>query len=424
MKGFVKDYIENYKAEEYKGKDPTYDAYKQIMQCYSTSAVPVLTTLAEKFGVFDHWFCAVPSQTWCNRAFWNAGTSWGRVLNGPSLAWAADSIGKTIFNQISESGWRSPLNWRVYSANPGVALTSLIHLAALSPFHPFIPNPLRFPKLIPNPWNHFFGFGRFLKDCAAGKLKAYSFVEPRFIKPHNDMHPSTPHSIYDKDKDGVGSVLLGELLVWKVYNAIKNSPQAQKTLLIITFDEHGGCFDHVPPPSVTAPHLPSKLYNLEDDFDFQRLGIRVPTIMVSSHIAENTVVNTPMHHGSFMKTVGKKWEKMVPGKFPPLTARVASAPEFTQVFTSAAARPVADWPEIPKPVISKEFWMTDFSQFPLSNLQRSILEAASTLPQATELRKRGVALRDTATINTVGEALEHLREIPGLTPEEPLNTLQ
>ena len=94
MEGFVADYIENYKAAEVPGQDPTYDAppadfpwtgYKQIMQCYPTSAVPVVTTLATEFGVFDHWFCAVPSETWCNRTFWNAGTSWGFVINPPEF---------------------------------------------------------------------------------------------------------------------------------------------------------------------------------------------------------------------------------------------------------------------------------------------------------------------------------------------------
>jgi len=428
MNGFVMDYIENYKAEEEKGKDPTYEAppsefpwtgYKQIMQCYPTSAVPVLTTLAEQFAVFDHWYCGVPSQTWCNRAFWNAGTSWGRVVNGPSLTWTSDSLGTTIFNQISNSGFSSPLNWKVYSANPGVALTSLIHALALAPYHPTLPPPA--PPFIPNPFNHFYGFERFLSDCAAGQLPAYSFVEPRFITPHNDMHPSSAHSLL-YGKSSVGSVLLGELYVWQVYDAIRRSPDRDRTLLIITYDEHGGCYDHVAPPQVTAPNL--KGYTLEDNFDFTRLGIRVPMIMVSSHIAKNTVVNTPMHHGSFMKTVGRKWNKIVPGAFPPLGPRVAGAPDFSEVFTSDTARPLSDWPEIPKPVIPQSFWAQDFSQAPLSKFERQIVEAASTMPEAADARARGITTRTPATIDTVGEALDYLRSIPGLGPDEPRSVLK
>ncbi len=409
MKGFVNDYIYNFKTGEEKGKDPAYDEYKQIMECYTPSAVPVLSTLAEEFGVFDHWFCAVPSQTWCNRAFWNAGTSWGRVVNGPSATWTIDSAGKTIFNQIEDSGDDSPLNWKIYSANPVIALSTLIHTLALKDYHIW-------------PFDHFGGLNDFITHCADGNLPAYSFVEPRFITPHNDMHPSTYGSIlYAPDKKA-GEVMLGELLVWKVYDAIRTSPKADRTLLIITFDEHGGCYDHVAPPDVTPPDLYG--YKLEDDFDFKRLGVRVPTIMISSHIAKNTVVNTPMHHGSFMKTAGKKWDKIVPGKFPPLTARVADAPEFTEVFTSTAVREAKDWPVLPKPVIPNEFFETDFSLVPLSDFEKAIIMGVENLPQAIEARKQNMPLQAAENINTVGEALQYLRSIPGLRLEEPLSVLQ
>lgn len=89
-----------------------------------------------------------------------------------------------------------------------------------------------------------------------------------------------------------------------------------------------------------------------------------------------------------------------------------------------AKRHAAHWPDIPKPVVADGFWRTDFSQVPLSSFQRSFVEGASTLPHVAELTQRGVALRDTATINTVGEALAYLKEIPGLTPEESLDTLK
>ncbi len=404
MQGFVRDYVHNYATAEEPGTNPTYDEYRQIMQCYTPEQVPVITTLAEKFGVFDHWFCAVPSQTWCNRAFWNAGTSWGRVVNGPSVTWLEDSAGETVFNQIERSGEGSPLNWKVYSANPFVALTTLIHTVALAPYHVW-------------PFDHFPGLEDFKQDCAAGSLPAYSFVEPRFIAPHNDMHPSSAHSLL-YHKGAVGSVLLGELLIWEVYEAVRTSPAAERTLLVITFDEHGGCYDHVPPPgTVTAPDLTG--YALEDGFDFTRLGLRVPTIMVSAHIAEHTVVNTPMHHGSFLKTVGQKWNAMVPGKFPPLTARVADAPEFTEVFTAVEPRPVEDWPVIPKPAIPADVALLDPADVPLSRFERHIVMAADNLPQV-QAAKQTIPLPDPAGLQTVGEALDYLRAVPGLRPEEPV----
>ncbi|HLN37462.1 MAG TPA: alkaline phosphatase family protein [Xanthobacteraceae bacterium] len=290
MQGFITDYIENYKAAEVKGQDPTYDAppadfpwtgYKQIMQCYPTSIVPVVTTLATEFGVFDHWFCAVPSETWCNRMFWNAGTSWGFVINPPesdaetAFRWFLDSNGPTIFNQIENSGGTSPLTWKIYTANI-VSATAIIHALALKDYWPYIFAD-DFTRLVPNPNNRLFLIQDFLSDCAAGTLPAYSFLEPRFFTPQNDMHPSTPGAWSDgSGPPDVGPVLLGELLVWQVYDAIRNSPKRDRTLLIITFDEHGGCYDHVPPPGqVTAPDLTGD--TLEDNFDFTRLGIRIPT---------------------------------------------------------------------------------------------------------------------------------------------------
>jgi phospholipase C len=414
MQGFVTDYIANYQNEfPHQDPNPQYNppasafpwtGYKQIMQCYPTSAVPVVTTLATEFAVFDHWSCAVPSETWCNRAFWNAGTSWGFVINPPEsdvereFWWSVDSAGLTIFNQIEGAGVLS-LTWKIYTPN-AVSATAIIHLGALMPLH-----------------DHIFSFQDFLSDCGSGNLPAYSFVEPYFLTPQNDMHPSTPGAWGDGSGPGdVGPVLLGELLVWNVYNAIRNSPQRDRTLLIITFDEHGGCYDHVPPPGqVTPPDLTP--YTLEDDFDFTRLGVRIPTIMVSSHIAENTVVNTPMHHGSFMSTVGKKWNKLAPGMFPPLTARVAGAPDFSEVFTSAAAR--QDWPDVPKPVIPNEFWAKDFSQAPLSKLQRSLINGTAMLPRVKAANRRGLVSLDTRVIKTNAQALNYLGSIPGLRPAEP-----
>jgi len=370
MQGFVKDYIENYKTNQRPGVDPTYEEYSTIMGCFETSAVPVLTTLAEQFAVFDHWFCSVPSQTWCNRAFWNAGTSWGHVVNGDfskgnienSLSWVADNGGATIFNQISETGPDSELDWKIYSSNEA-SLTGIIHGRALLDYH--LPEGKYFPTL-----------EQFFTDCEQGVLPAYSFIEPNFWTPHNDMHPSTFGSKhYGPDK--AGSVLLGEHLLWQVYNAVKSSASTtgsnwENTLLIVTCDEHGGCYDHVSPPKATPPDLSD--YTKWQGFDFERLGIRVPTIMISAHIEKNTVINTPMSHDSFLKTMQKKWSQTYPGKFPPLSTRQQSSTEFTSVFTATAARPTADWPTIPEPTLPVD--ETDYSDDPITSLQRSILTAA------------------------------------------------
>jgi len=396
MNGFVTDYIENFPAADTpNSKGPTFAQYSQIMRCFTPAQVPVLSTLAEHFAVFDHWFCSVPSQTWCNRAFWHAATSWGHVLNGGSAdensaEWVDDSDGETLFNKISDSGLESPLDWLVYSSNEA-SLTGIIHAGALAAYHTRLDD--HFPRL-----------EQFFSDCAAGNLPAYSFIEPCFWTPHNDQHPSSWNSD-DYGPDAVGSVLLGEALIWCVYNAIKSSTGEnggnswKNTLLIITHDEHGGCYDHVSPPKrATPPDLSG--YTIWDDFDYTRLGVRVPMVMVSAHIAPNTVINTPHDHTSFVKTMFAKWSDWISG---PLTARDDAARDFTDVFTSSELRDVSTWPEIPRPKIPQGLWDIDFGDVALNDLQRSLVGGAAQLA--------GIAMPQ---ITNQREAIAFLRSLPNL----------
>lgn len=387
MNGFVSDYIQNYIHNEFPDKpipfvDEFYNKYKVIMECYDPADVSVLSGLAREFAVFDHWFCSAPSETICNRNFWHAGTSWGHVINpGPgddsgdesnkpnTDRWFWDTAGLTVFNQLSNS------DWKIYSDNkmplPGGAnlsfpITPLIHLLAFSPL------------LVFDHQDTFNTLDSFKSDCANGKLPAYSFIEPNFFSPHNDMHPSTPGELVDGPQAN-GSVLLGEALVWEVYNAIFTSPKHwDNTLLIITFDEHGGCYDHVVPPGqygenavepveiATPPDLSD--YIEWDGFDFRRLGLRVPTIMVSPYIKKNTIINTPMSHTSFLRTMHEKWG------IASLSKREDASPYFhdTGLFCSTLQR--ADMSEMPNfaahliPVDK-----TDYSQAVMSALGRAIM---------------------------------------------------
>ena len=172
-------------------------------------------------------------------------------------------------------------------------------------------------------------------------------------------------------------MLLGDQIVWKVYQAIRNSQSTsgnnwQNTLLIITFDEHGGCYDHVLPPNATPPsNTPG-----QEGFGFDRLGVRVPMVMVSAYIAENTIVNTPMHHCSFLQTMQQKWG------LTSLGPRQDTAPPFTEVFSSTA-RDLDTWPDwnvYPGPTSTLNEAMmqqVDPSDVPLNDLQKSIIEAIS-----------------------------------------------
>lgn len=171
MNGFVQDYYNNYVATQ-KGKEPSREEYSVIMNCFPTDRVPVMSGLAANFAVFDHWHCAVPSQTFCNRSFFNAATSNGQVVNSPYDKWLSyDS--DTIFNRLEEKG----LPWVIYFDGEDVfPLTLLIHFRKLLPF-------------IEDLETHFRHMERFYDDVESGNLPAYSFVEPRLFLNHNDQHP-------------------------------------------------------------------------------------------------------------------------------------------------------------------------------------------------------------------------------------------
>lgn len=365
MDGFITDYVRNFL--ETMQRDPTFSEYSQIMHNYTPDHLPVLSTLAREFAVFDHWFAAVPSQTFCNRAFFHAGTSWGRVTNEPYPVWQAGSGAPTLFNQMAAT--RDPrLRWKIYSDTfEYFCLTAFIHEKALSAY-------AKDTACIAD-------MGAFHADCANGLLPAYSFIEPRIVNPHNDWHPDSPSGQIDGPNPPT-AMKMGELFVWEVYEAIRTSAtiggsNASNTLLIITCDEHGGCYDHVPPPSAVPPDLSG--HELQDGFDYTRLGVRVPMVMISAQIAGNTVVSEPMDHCSFMNTMRDKWERISPGAFPPLTARVAAAPQFTQVFTAKSPRPVSDWPTIPRPDVPDPGALRPLPKPPHNHLQKSTAAAHAYL---------------------------------------------
>ncbi len=102
MDGFVTDYISTFALAVV--RQPTYEEYAQIMTGYTPAQVPVLNGIARAFGVFDHWFCEVPSQTFMNRSFWTAGTSSGLLVTSPAKKWFTKNDAETIFERLEAHG--------------------------------------------------------------------------------------------------------------------------------------------------------------------------------------------------------------------------------------------------------------------------------------------------------------------------------
>jgi phospholipase C len=265
-----------------------------IMGIFTPQMLPVLSGLARGYAVCDHWFGSAPTETLPNRAFASAGTSQGH-MDDKTTTYTCP----TIFGLLSKNN----ISWSIYG---------------------YIDPPLTrqdFPDTTNADESHFGLFTDFQKAAANGTLAAYTFLEPSWDAAGNSQHPN-----YD--------VALGEQLIHDVYYALRNGPNWNQTLLIITYDEHGGCYDHVPPPLGAVP--PDNSVG-EYGFDFTRFGPRVPTVLVSPLIAAGTVFRvaataTPLDHTSILKTVETRWN------LPNLTARDAAALDVSTVLTLTTAR--------------------------------------------------------------------------------------
>ena len=301
MDGFVTDYISTFLAEI--GRQPGFDEYAQIMTGYTPAQLPVSSALARGFATFDHWFCEVPSQTFANRSFFHAATSTGYVVNvDPADSFPVHNTAETIFEHLEAQG----LSWRVYCDPPShISLTGIIHATRL--FDRFRTN--------------FFTTDQFFEDAAAGQLPAYSFIEPNLLYGHNDMHPAFDAVYPGVDVDPPSSLLGGEALLAKVYDAIRSSAtpggsNAYNTLLMVNFDEHGGTFDHIPPPPAPPPIPGAPVGQM--GFAFDRSGVRVPAIAISAWIPERVVVTSEYRNTSVLRTLRERWRLG-----DPLTARDA-----------------------------------------------------------------------------------------------------
>ena len=276
-------------------------AATNIMGIFPPSALPVLSGLAKGFAVCDHWYCSVPTETFPNRAFACAATSQGHMNDGTSSYTV-----RSIFGLMTAHA----LSWKIYGYNVEPLTRA------------------NFPDTLDAPETCFGKFKDFQADAAAGTLPAYSFLEPSWGSTGNSQHPN-----YD--------VSLGEALILDVYRALRGGPGWDQTLLIITYDEHGGCYDHVPPPAGATP--PDSTPG-EFGFDFTRFGLRVPAVLVSPLIPEGTIYrvpagSTPIDHTSVLKTIEVRWG------LPALTARDAAAPDLSGVLSLSAPRtddPLAD----------------------------------------------------------------------------------
>lgn len=333
MNGFVR----NYQRQRKKPADRY--AAEHIMHHFTPEQVPVISQLAKQFAVSDRWFASAPCQTWPNRFFLHTGTANGYENNFP-LHFPYRM--PTIFERLQAM---DPINgWRIYFHDipHATTLTSLWGLRG------------RFQR-----------YAKFKEDAGSGNLPAYAFIEPDYLPylgPQNDAHPPT-------------SAAMGEHLLADVYNTLRQGPAWTSTLLIVIFDEHGGLYDHVPPPAAVPPSRESTT-----PFNFDRYGVRVPAVIVSPYIEKGLVfrppAQTPFDHTSVIATLRERF-----ALGPPLTARDAAAPDLAAALT--LSEPTNMGPErieaLPVALMTARAALAAAEE-PPSDLQASLLELSRNLP--------------------------------------------
>ena len=295
MQGFVKSYFNQQKDVAHSQK---------IMYYFAQNQLPVLTTLALQFAVFNRWFASIPGPTICNRAFAHYGTSFGRV--DMNLIYLNEPF-KSIYD-------------RLIGATPK-------HTSKLY-YYDTTSSTMEITNLLQNQPELFGTFPQFLDDCAKGNLPDYSFIEPNY----NDHEGDSGEEVAN-DQHPDHNVQAGEFFIAQVYNAIKSSPLWPNTALLIVYDEHGGIYDHVVPPACKPDQFTASANDTGTGmpFAFDRLGVRVPAILVSPWIPAGTVVNRVFDHASIPATI----TKFFLGDYSPRSPRETNADVFIEPNSGA-----------------------------------------------------------------------------------------
>jgi phospholipase C len=263
----------------------------EIMKCFGRDQLPVLTALAKSFAVCDNWFSSLPGPTWPNRFFLLSGSS-GGLDHSPSTAEMIEWESIHGFGFQNGNIFDKKISWRIYAGGDLCLAQALkgINFGDITPFSNFArdvgdPNyPVQFTFIEPN-------YGHVATDYTGG----------------NSQHP-------------LDDVTSGEGLLKTVYEAIRNSPVWMTSLFIVTWDEHGGFYDHVAPPAAAAPGDTPQFHSANTfGFTFEQYGVRVPAVVISPLIPANLIDHRLYDHASVPATLEAIFN------LPPMTQRDAKA---------------------------------------------------------------------------------------------------
>jgi phospholipase C len=279
------------------------------MGYWTPQDIPFYAGLARTFPLADRWFASTPAQTYANRRFLLAATANGMVTNILPRADEPLPPNGTITQRLDAHG----IPWKnYYSSLPTVAL---------------------WPSLLQGAGDKVAKIDQFFTDAAAGTLPGFAIVDPEFSQ---------------QSEENPQDIRQGEAFASRVINAVMHGPAWPKTLLVWCYDEHGGYYDHVPPPRAVAPDdVPPAIHVPPDQpGGYDRYGFRVPAVVVSPRAKRNHVSHVTYDHTSILRLVETKWN------LPALTRRDAHAANLLDCIDLHGRPAFLTPPRLPAPSLS------------------------------------------------------------------------
>ncbi len=315
MSGFVKNFVRRSNVT-----DPS-----MVMGYYQEEDLPVYEFFANNFAICDAWFSSHPGATWPNRFCATTGTAPERDNFDVTDERLGYYEGLSIFDLLTAFG----VDWTYAEGNIG--FLRLFDRYRLDTEHVI-------------PYRDDFGLGlsdTFIQRVESGNLPAVSFIDPRYfdIPPAWDANDDLPPT----------DVCYGQALIKEIYDMLSKAPTWSKTLFVITYDEHGGFFDHVPPPGTPASENPAPLPRITPE-GADHLGVRVPAFLVSPWVDAGSVITTQFEHTSILKTILERFGSTEYANSDVLGARTAQSNSLLSVLRST---PRTDTPEAPEVVCEK-----------------------------------------------------------------------
>jgi phospholipase C len=324
-------------------------AYQADVMGYRVrSQLPVTYALADAGTICQRWFASCLGPTWPNRYYLHAATAGGQQQNFPM-----PGLGPTIWDRLGDAGLRG-VNY----------------------YHDI-------------PWA-FGGFGKtsglapieqFFADAATGALPPLALIDPGFF----GAGASDDHATHDSR--------LGQALIASVVAALGASPQWDRCLFVLTYDEHGGFFDHVAPPALRP--------DVELDPAFRTLGFRVPTVVVGPHVRRGCAIDTVFEHSSLLATVSRRFG------LAPLNPRAAAAADLSPCLDPSRLGAPLPAPALPVVEISER--QLARAAEPTHASHAELADALVARPAPRHLDRRGEADQITRRVLGWGERLGAVR---------------